>query len=111
MSKYSRSGGKYTGNHTTLIPLASLVCDLAHAIPHVTKISPSFIKSGLKSARGKRRVKFSDEGNGSLLLSIRDGIAHQEVRIYTTDLQTARTELARRILDEGIAIRFKNDDG
>src|SRR3989344_3505972 len=30
MSKYSRSGGKYSGNHTTLIPAASILCDIAH---------------------------------------------------------------------------------
>lgn len=110
MSKNSRSGGKYTGNHTTLIPLASLVCDMANAIPHITKISPGFITSGIKSLGGKRRVKFSDESNGSLLLVIRDNASTQEVRMYTTDLQAARTELARRLLDQGIAIRFKKDD-
>lgn len=80
MSKYSRLGGKFTGNHTTLIPAATIICDIADACPVVTKISPGFIKAGLKSVNGQRRVKIT-ERDGAILLSIRDNTSHQEVLI------------------------------
>lgn len=109
MSKHSRSGGKYTGNHTTLIPLACAVCDIANAISEVTKITPGFIKDGLKSVGGQRRVKFTDENSHCILLSVRDNASHQEVRVYVTDIQEARTTIARRLRDADIAIRFTKD--
>jgi hypothetical protein len=106
VSKDSRSGGKFTGNHTTLILLAALVCDIANDLSQVTKISPGFIKSGLKPVNGHRRVKFTDESEHCILLSIRDNISHQEVHIYVTNLQVARTTLARKLRDADIAICF-----
>ena len=109
MSKYSRSGGKYTGNHTTLIPLAQVTCDIANVLPEVTKITPGFIKAGLKSVSGQRRVKFTDENEHCILLSVRDNASHQEVRVYVTDIQIARTAIARRLRDANIAIRFTKD--
>lgn len=109
MSKYSRSGGKYTGNHTTLIPLACTTCDIASNIPEVTKITLGFIKAGLKSVGGQRRVKFTDENPHTILLSVRDNASHQEIRVYVTDIQEARTTIARRLRDAGIMIRFTKD--
>lgn len=109
MSKYSRSGGKFTGNHTTLIPLASIACDIASAIPLVTKITPGFITSGKGSGRSNRRVKFTDENTHCILLSVKDNGTHQEVRVYVTDIQEARTTIARRLRDASIEIRFTKD--
>ncbi len=109
MSKYSRSGGKFTGNHTTLIPLACVTCDIAGAIPEVTKITPGFIASGKGSGRSNRRVKFTDENPHCLLLSVKDNGAHQEVRVYVKNIQEARTALARRLRDNDIEIRFTKD--
>lgn len=109
MSKYSRSGGKYTGNHTTLIPLACTTCDIASGIPGVTKITPGFISSGKGSGRSNRRVKFTDENSHCILLSVKDNGAHQEVRVYVTDIQEVRTTIARRLRDADIAIRFTKD--
>lgn len=109
MSKYSRSGGKFTGNHTTLIPTACEVCDIASRVPEVTKITPGFIKAGLKSVAGQRRVKFTDENPHTILLSVRDNASHQEVRVYVTNIQEARTTIARRLRDANIAIRFTKD--
>lgn len=109
MSKYSRSGGKYTGNHTTLIPLAAIACDIASAIPEVTKITPGFIKAGLKSVSGQRRVKIVDENSHCIFLSVRDNNSHQEIYVYVTDIQEARTTIARRLRDVGVAIRFTKD--
>lgn len=109
MSKYSRSGGKYTGNHTTLIPLACVACDIATGISEVTKITPGFIRAGLKSVGGQRRVKFTDENPHTILLSVRDNASHQEIRVYVTNIQEARTAIARRLRDANIAIRFTKD--
>ena len=108
MSKYSRSGGKYTGNHTTLIPAAQVACDIANELLEVTKIAPGFIESGLKPANGRKRVKFTEEG-GCLLLSVRDNTSHQEVRLYVTNVQVARTAIARKVLRANIAICFRKE--
>ncbi len=105
MSKDSRSGGKYSGNHTTLIPAAALVCDIANACPSVIKISPGFIKAGIHSAHGNRRVKITDDGS-SILLSVRDNTSHQEVRVYVSDMQTARLAIARGARNANLAICF-----
>ncbi|KKT12868.1 MAG: hypothetical protein UV94_C0040G0001 [Parcubacteria group bacterium GW2011_GWC1_43_30] len=109
MSKYSRSGGKYTGNHTTLIPAAQVACDIAYALAEVVKISPGFIKAGLKPVNGRRRVKFTDEGGNCIMLSVRDNASHQEVRVYVTDVQIARTAIARGARNAGIAVCFRKE--
>lgn len=109
MSKYSRSGGKFTGNHTTLIPLACIACDIASSVPQVTKITPGFISSGKGSGRSNRRVKFTDENLHTILLSVKDNGAHQEVRVYVSDIQEARTIIARRLRNADIQIRFTKD--
>ncbi len=106
-NKDSRSGGKYTGNHTTLSPLAARVCDIAHKCDAVTKISPGFLKAGLHSVNGQRRVKITDK-NGGVLLSIRDNTSHQEVSVYTGDLQAAKLHIARHCQSEDIKIAFKD---
>ncbi|HEY4515621.1 MAG TPA: DUF2103 domain-containing protein [Candidatus Paceibacterota bacterium] len=105
MSKHSRSGGKFTGNHTTLIPAATIVCDVADACPSVTKIAPDFIKAGLRSVNGQRRVKITEK-NGAILLSVRDNASHQYVYVYTKDVQAAKLAIARGARNEGLIISF-----
>jgi hypothetical protein len=98
-NKDSRSGGKFTGNHTSLIPLAARVCDVLHTCSAVQKISPGFIKAGLKSVQGKRRIKMT-ESKGGLLLSVRDNASHQEVFVYSNDANITRqvvVECARNL--------------
>ena len=109
MSKHSRSGGKYSGNHTTLIPAACIVCDVASACPEVTRISPGFIKAGLRSANGHRRVKITRDG-ASILLSVRDNASHQEVHVYATDIHLAIQAIARGSRDANLAIAFTAKD-
>lgn len=105
MSKHSRSGGKFTGNHTTLIPAATIVCDVADACPSVTKITPGFIKGGLRPVNGQRRVKIIERGS-ALLLSIRDNASHQEVYVYSNDVQATKLAIARGSRDVGLGIAF-----
>lgn len=107
--KYSRSGGKYSGNHTTLTPAASMVADIAHTVPSVTRISPGFLKAGLRSVGGKRRVKITDDGS-RLLLSIRDNAAHQEVHIYASDIKLAKQAIAEGVRKIGMSVSFAAGD-
>ena len=103
--KYSRSGEKFSGNHTTLTPAACLVADIAHACESVTKISPGFLKAGLKSVSGQRRVKITGH-DGYILLSIRDNTSCQEVHVYTSNIQTAMLAIARGARNIGLSISF-----
>lgn len=107
MSKDSRSGGKYSGNHTTLIPAAAVICDIANQCLAVTKISPGFITSGLKSVNGKLRAKIS-ENEGNLFLTIRDNTSHQEVWIYTDDTQVVKRSIYRAAKSKNISVSFAN---
>src|SRR3989344_4166357 len=100
-NKDSLSGGKFSGNHTTLIFAASIVADIAHACPFVTNISPGFIKAGLRSVSGQRRVKISDDGS-SILLSVRDNTSHQEIHVHSRNMQATKTFIARGALGAGL---------
>ena len=91
--KNTRAGGKYGGSHTTVVPAAGIIADIAHTCPYVTKISVGFIKSGLRTTKGLRRVKIT-VGEGSLLVSVRDNISHQELRIYTKDTESTKHTIA-----------------
>ena len=104
-NKYSRSGGKFSGNHTTLSPAASLVADIAHACTAVTKISPGFLKAGLRSANGQRRLKITDSG-AQLLLSVRDNTSQQEVHVYASDMQAAKLAIAKGAREAGLVVSF-----
>ena len=102
-NKHSRAGGKYTGNHTSLIPLAATLCDIAHKSLTVTKISPGFIKAGLRSVSGQRRVKITQDSSG-ILLAVRDNASHQEVRIYATDVAEAIQAISNGAKTSHIAV-------
>lgn len=104
-SKNTRSGGKYSGNHTTIIPAAAIVCDIAHRCESVTRISSGFIKAGLKSVSGKRRVKITERG-GAILLAVRDNTSHQELYVYADDSQGAKIAIARGLRDKKFHISF-----
>jgi len=106
-TKGSRSGGKYGGNHTTVIPAAELLCDIADSCLKVTKISPGYIKMGLRSVGGQRRVKISDSDE-AILLSVRDNTSHQEVRVWADDHQEAKLAIARGARANGLHISFGN---
>src|SRR3989344_2133708 len=103
--KYTRAGGKFSGNHTTLTPAACIVADIAHACDAVTRISPGYLKAGLKSVNGQRRVKITSHGS-YILLSVRDNASHQEVHVYVNDMQTAKLAIARGARNAGLRISF-----
>lgn len=106
MSKYTRSGGKFSGNHTTLIPAASTIADIANKCESVYKISPGFIKSGLPSVQGRRRIKISDDKN-YILLVIRDNVSQQEVYVYARDQEAARLWISKGAKKAGLQVTFR----
>jgi hypothetical protein len=81
--KSARAGGKFGGDHTTVIPAAGIIADIAGSCRVVTKISVGFIKAGLPNAKGKRRVKIAVE-EGGILLTVRDNTSQQELRVYVS---------------------------
>lgn len=105
MSKDSRSGGKFSG-HTTFIPAAVLVADIANRSNSIYRICPGFIKAGLRSVSGHKRVKITKEGD-YILLAVRDNVSQQEVHVYATDSQQAMLDIAKGARDAGLAIAFK----
>ena len=104
-NKYSRSGGKFSGNHTTFIPAACVVADIASACPFVFNISPGFIKAGLKSVSGDRRVKITAVG-AMLLLAVRDNASHQEIHVYSENMQATSLAIAKGSRNAGLGISF-----
>ena len=100
--KNSRSGGKFNTSHTTVVPSAGEIADIVERCPFVTKIALGFIKAGLPSAKGLKRLKvMTDEG--SLLLTVRGNTSQQEIRVYATDVAAAK----HMILSEAHRAGFK----
>lgn len=101
--KNTRAGGKYGGGHTTVVPAAGVIADFAEECAYVTKISVGFIKSGLKTTKGLKRVKFTVT-DGSLLIAVRDNISHQELRVYATDVAKAKHAIATNAHKAGFIV-------
>ena len=105
-TKNTRSGDKYCGSHTTIIPAATTLADIAHDYDEVSKISLGIIEAGLSPVSGQRRVRFADD-LGSILIRVRDNTTLQELRIYTSDVNQTRTKLARESRNLGFRISFR----
>ncbi len=105
MSKDSRSGGKFSG-HTTFIPAAVLIADIANKSEAIYRICPGFIKAGLKSISGHKRVKITNEGS-YILLAVRDNVSQQEIHVYANNPQQAMLDIAKGARNVGLAIAFK----
>ncbi len=108
-TKNNRSGGKFSGSHTTVIPAAALIADISNDLPEVTKIALGFIKAGLASVGGQRRVKITKR-EGNILLSIRDNASHQELIVYSSNIQASSLGIARAARDAGLHISFGKKD-
>ncbi len=104
-TKNSRSGGKFTGSHTTVVPAARDVADIAANNSLVTKIALGIIKAGLPSAKGRKAVKIKPNG-ACLLLSVRDNTTCQELYVYAAaaDLKDARNQVAEKARKEGFQV-------
>lgn len=101
--KGARSGGKFTGSHTTVVPGAAVIADIADQCAYVTKIALGFIKGGLPPAKGLKRLKILTD-TGSLLLTVRDNISQQELRIYTLDAEKTKSIITKGAREEGFSV-------
>ncbi len=106
-NKDSRSGGKFSGKHSTLVPAARMMADIANDCPVVTKICLGFIKAGLRSTNGQRRLKITDKGS-CLLLAVRDNGSHQEIYVYAEDNVTAKNEIAEKAKKKGLIVTLQD---
>lgn len=106
MSKHiKRSGGKFGGDHTTFIPVAAIAADVAASCNAVTNIASGIINLPRGKSGSRRNVKIVDVESG-ILLVVTDGAAHQEVRVYASDVQNAKLCIARGVRNEGLTISF-----
>jgi hypothetical protein len=101
--KGARSGGKYTGSHTTVVPGAAVIADIADRCAYVSKIALGFIKGGLPPAKGLKRLKILTL-RGNLLLIVRDNISQQELRIYTENVEKTKLRIIREARDAGFRV-------
>ena len=82
MSKrYSLSGARISGKHTSLIPLAYEVATELLRSEEVDKISPGIITTSVRNLGGNLRIKIVPE-RSNILLRVRDNGALQEVRVF-----------------------------
>ncbi|MFT5179726.1 MAG: hypothetical protein ACI9GH_000100 [Candidatus Paceibacteria bacterium] len=102
-TKNTRSGGKYSGNHTTVTPSAGDICNIANKCEFVTKISPGFIKSGLRPPKGNLRVKIKNLGS-ALFVSVRGNTTQQEIAIYSTDQEKTKSYIEEKAKKKGYAV-------
>ena len=103
--KDHRSGGKFSGSHTTAINAACVMADIANRQPEVTKISLGYIRANTGSANGQRHVKIISR-DGNILLSIQENKTHQELVVYTNCIPTSLLSIARGARNEGFHISF-----
>jgi hypothetical protein len=86
-SMRSYSGGKFGGNHTTIIEAACPVVDAAVKAEEVRRIVPGFINVNIGT--GRHHIKFQPI-TGGLKVKVRGSSSLQEIYIYSSD--PARTE-------------------
>lgn len=101
--KGARAGGKVTGTHTTVVPAAGQVVDILEKNGEVKKIVLGYIKAGLPTTKGLRRVKITQDG-ACLMLAVRDNTSHQEIIVYANDLLLAKKEIAVQIAKLGFKV-------
>lgn len=101
-----RDGGKFIGSHTTVLDTTGLIADIAAKRPEVTKINVSVMAMGKGVAGGQRRLKFSDAGPTTILVTVRQSRSVQELWIHSTDVRVTKLALARAARDRRIAIKF-----
>lgn len=111
MSRYKKMPAKnihnkkLTQNHTSLIPIAVKVLEGIGKNNEITKISPGFIKAGLRSTGGKRRIKINKLNTNCILLSIRGNTSHQEITIYSEDIKKTSKALSEVATKNNIILK------
>ncbi len=110
-TKTHRSGGKYTGSHTTLHDeFACRVADIVANCPHVYKIAITKIDGGLRVPRN-RHVKISVHSANCYRLSIRGNMTYVQIEVYIIgDRSLSGRAFACALRDSGISICFDEKD-
>lgn len=93
-----RSGGKFTGSHSTVLDGAGDVIDAAAKMLCVKKITLAIIENGVRKPSGQLKVKCMDAPNldTCLRVTMAKGGSIQTVYVYVEkpgDRQTVRTVL------------------
>lgn len=101
-----KQGRKARGTHGTLNDLGVRVVDIIEPIEGVTGIAPGLLVSNA-GATNKPRVKITDL-NGGILLTVRQSRSLQEIRVYTSDVNSTRLAISRALRNNDIAICFKH---
>lgn len=97
-------------NHTTVIDAAEPIVRHAVSLEAVDRVTPGFIRTGIKKLRSHQsKVKLTHQ-DGCVLLQIRGNISVQEVRVYTKDTQAVLESIARHAVNEGYRIEFGHDE-
>lgn len=108
-SKGHRSGGKYAGRHTTIIPAAESICDALHAHPAVKRISLGLIKSGQRGS-GIPTLKIIDQ-KGCILLVVKGNATSQHVRVYIENNDAATLFITEAAQEKGFLVNIRERPG
>jgi hypothetical protein len=100
--KRTRAGGKFTRKHTTVLTAAGVVADIADRCEAVKKISLSIITS--KRAAGSRRKVKLFPGEHALRVMVTDGASHQELFVFTKEIDKVITHISHGAEAEGLEV-------
>lgn len=101
-----RQGRKARGTHGTLSDLGAKVVDIIEVIDGVTGIAPGQLVSNA-GLTNSPRVRIADLG-GAILLTVRQTRSVQEIRVYTSCVNSTRLAISRALRNNDIAICFKH---
>ncbi|HCJ45733.1 MAG: hypothetical protein COZ27_00610 [Candidatus Moranbacteria bacterium CG_4_10_14_3_um_filter_41_65] len=104
-NKGHRSGGKFGGSHTSMIPLAEVLVDSIVKYSYVSKISAGYIKAGLSPSNGNRQVKVYD-AKGGIRLRVRDNTSRQDILVCTGNALETKRILCETATDKRVNFRL-----
>ena len=92
------------GTHTTLIEAAEKPVRIAEKIPGISRISPGYIKSGIRASKSGA-VGQDDNKEGLLTSRCQRSISVQQIRIYHGDLDFVKEQLCGAFKKKGVQVR------
>ena len=104
MPKQRKWHGKRGGRHSTAIQAAWRFLPAVIAEPAVNRITLGYITSK-GSATGRSSLKIIED-KGSILLSVRAGSAHQEIRVFANDVPQAKRTIERAARSSDFHVSF-----
>ncbi len=99
-----RWNGKLGGSHQTVIEAAwRFLPDIIRS-ESIEKIYPGYISSK-KSSSGRNSLKIIND-KGFLLLSVRGASAHQEIRVFSKNIDEAKKVIAKVAEEAGFHVSY-----